>query len=84
MDAGIIRLIESPHGDGVVCAIGDFWFYFGGLAAEGSTPEEYRQNTPKDTIIREIYDVLWDFSATGDEFLDEYGYYSLYLQEHGI
>ena len=26
--AGIVRVIDSPHGDGAVCQIGDYWFYF--------------------------------------------------------
>lgn len=25
--AGVVRVIDSPHGDGVVCQIGGYWFY---------------------------------------------------------
>ena len=27
-EAGIVRLIDSPHGGGAVCQIGESWFYF--------------------------------------------------------
>ena len=30
---GLIKLINSPNGDGIVCSIGDNWFYFGGETA---------------------------------------------------
>lgn len=80
----IIKLIASPHADGVVCSIGDNWFYFGGMTAEEcKTPEEYTTNVPQEDIVREIFDVLNDFS-TQDEFENEYYYYMFYLQEHGI
>lgn len=81
---GLIRLIESPNGDGTVCNIADNWFYFGGLEAEGISPEEYKNAVPEEDIISEIFSVLDDFKTSGEEFLDEYRYYALHLQEHGI
>lgn len=27
-EAGIVRLIDSPHGGGAVCQIGESWLYF--------------------------------------------------------
>lgn len=79
---GLVRLIESPHNDGVVCQIGDNWFYFGGLTAEEcKTVEEYKANVDTKIILDEIYSVLKDFRT---EFEDEYLYYEYYLKEKGI
>ena len=69
---GIVRLIDSPNRDGTVCQIGDEWFYFGGEAAEGVTPEEYKKAVPEDGIVDEIYFVLKDFLSSGGEFLESY------------
>jgi len=42
-EEGHIKLIESPHRDGIVCQIGDNWFYFGGQTAEDfKNVEEYK------------------------------------------
>lgn len=83
--ARVIRLVKSPNGDGVVCKIGDNWFYFGGLEAENAaTVQEYQKNVPMDTIIADIYTVLKEFKEYGDELLDEYLYYVAYLEECGI
>ena len=82
---GVIRLIESPHNDGVVCQIGDNWFYFGGLTAEEcKTVEEYKASVDTKTILDEIYSVLNDFKNSGEELEDEYLYYEYYLKEKGI
>lgn len=80
---GLINLIESPNDDGVVCEIGDGWFYFGGIEAEGCTVEEYKRNVPSEDIIDEIFNVLEDF-CDDDVFIDEYIYYECFLREHGI
>lgn len=81
-NAGVIKLMESPNGDGVVCGIGDNWFYFGGHTAEEyKTVKEFQSDIPTDTIIQEIYETLNVFST---DFEDEYLYYSLYLRESGI
>lgn len=82
---GLVRLIESPHNDGVVCQIGDIWFYFGGLTAEEcKTVEEYKASVDTNTILDEIYSVLNDFKDSGEEYQDEYSYYEYYLKEKGI
>lgn len=84
-EAGIIRIVDSPNGDGAACQIGDNWFYFGGNAAECETSDSYVQIVPKDDIVREIYEALDDFRNCCDEnFMDEYLYYELYLEEHGL
>lgn len=79
--SGIVKLVDSPNGDGTVCQIGDNWFYFGGEAAEGVSPEEYKKNVPEDGIIDEIYFTLKDFNESGEEYADEYAYYEAYLNE---
>lgn len=84
LKAGLIRLIESPQNDGVVCSIGKQWFYFGGTQAEESTVDEYIRDVPQKEIIDKIYDVLFDLSYSGFDYWDAYKYCSLYLQEHGV
>jgi hypothetical protein len=80
-ERGIIKIVQSPHNDGVVCSIGDNWFYFGGITAEEcKTPEEYTMNVPQEDIVREIFDVLDEF-RTLEDFKDEYDYYMCYLLE---
>ncbi|MCM1236683.1 MAG: hypothetical protein NC489_41935 [Ruminococcus flavefaciens] len=78
---GAVRLIESPHGDGTVCRIGENWFYFGGLTAEEHSPKEYEKYVPKEDIIQEIYDTLDDMRSDEDTFGDEYRYYEAVLAE---
>lgn len=82
---GLVKLIESPHNDGIVCQIGDTWFYFGGLTAEEcKTVEEYKANVDTKIILDEIYSTLNDFKDSGEELKDEYLYYEYYLKEKGI
>lgn len=76
----LINLIKSPNGDGIVCKIGDNWFYFGGLTAEEyDSVQEYKARVSESDIISEIYDVLCEFTT---EFADEYLYYYYYLKEN--
>lgn len=89
---GVVRLTTDtefyapPAADndvGVVCSIGEYWFYFGGEEAETSTVAEYKANIPEETIIAEIHDTLLslaedDWETNGDDC--EYCYY--YLKEH--
>lgn len=80
--AGIIQLVNSPNGDGIVCKIGANWFYFGGESAEScDSVDEYKKNIPEDSIVKDIFDVLEDFRNTGDIFGDEYMYYECYLRK---
>ena len=83
-DKGIIKLVVNNDADGVVCQIGDNWFYFGGLEAEVYTDvKQYVEDMSKDEIIRDIYEALQDFEDLED-FYDEYLYYYSILVEHGI
>lgn len=90
---GIIKLttyadyynyVEQTKDDkvGVICVIGDHWFYFGGEEAEISTVEEYKNNIPENTIIGEIYDTLLGFGDDWEFYGDECMYYYYYLEEH--
>lgn len=80
----VIELVMSPHGDGVVCQIGSYWywFYFGGLPAEeAESVQTYRDSVDLDTILSEIYQVLEEM---GDDPMDcEYSYYEAVLAEQG-
>lgn len=81
-EEGLIKLIESPNGDGIVCKIGDNWFYFGGQTAEEyKDVESYKNDIPKEDIIKEIYEVLNELST---ELEDEYLYYEGFLRANGI
>ena len=78
---GVARLVESPNEDGVVCQIGDYWFYFGGQTAEDSNVADYKENVPEDDIVKEIYEAVTDIGKILDE--DEYDYYAAILEESG-
>lgn len=81
---GIIRFVLDPNGDGktgTVCKIGENWFYFGGLTAEQSSPEEYVRDVPEEDIVKEVLDTLLSFKDSGKELEDEYVYYALFLKE---
>lgn len=83
-EAGIIKLVDGSTvlGDGIVCSIGDNWFYFGGQTAEEYTDvEKYKNDVPKSDILKSIFEVLEQFST---EFEDEYLYYESFLREGGI
>ena len=81
---GVVQLVISPNDDGVVCQIGDGWFYFGGYTAEEyDSVEAYKRNTTTETIISEIYVVLNELSYES-EFKDEYDYYEAYLRENVV
>ena len=66
---------------GVICAIGDYWFYFGCEEAGNSTVEEYKKNIPEDIIIEEIYNALLGLGDDWDLNGDECMYYYYYLDE---
>lgn len=80
--AGLIKLVnaEKYYGDGIACAIGDNWFYFGGHTAEEyDDPEIFKNDIPEPDIVRSIYDALIDLSV---EFEDECLYYESFLREN--
>lgn len=68
--------------EGVICQIGEYWFWFGGEKAEEYTAKEYKNNIPEETIIDEIFDTLSAFSEDLDTFEDEYLYYYYFLKEN--
>lgn len=80
--AGLVTIVKSPNGDGVVGQIGDNWFYFGGEDAEEcDDPELFVKERDEKEILDRIYDVMEDFRASGQGFEDEYAYYEAYLKE---
>lgn len=75
----LVSFVIDPNMEsGTVCQIGDSWFYFGGLAAEEMSPNEYIANIPVEDIVQEIFDVLDDFRKD-EELRDEYDYYDAVL-----
>lgn len=80
-EAGLVKIIDSPQGDGAVCKIGDYWFYFGGQTAESMTAEKYLRDIPRNDIIREIVETLVEFSKDLEGFSAEYAYYTAFLKE---
>jgi hypothetical protein len=80
-------VIDSPHGDGAVCQIGDYWFYFWNSqdfspAEENAeiSAEELTSRYSVDTIIHEIWAGL-ERCKRELEFADEYDYYECVLKE---
>lgn len=83
-EKGIVKLIDSPHLDGTVCEIGEYWFYFGGQTAEDLTAEEYKINIPEEDIINNIFAVLDDAKYDDKPISkNEYLYYEAILRESG-
>lgn len=86
---GIVTFPPCPQGDGVhepVCKIGDNWFYFGGMEAEESTPDEFMENVGLWDVCKEAFDALHDSNGlSGIESMDpdEYAYYEALLKEAG-
>lgn len=79
--SGIIKIVDGPDGEGTVCQIGEYWFYFGGFVAEGMTAEEYIKAFSFGTIVWNVYEALNDMYEAGG-FEDELSYYEAYLHEH--
>ena len=78
---GLISLAWSPSDDGVICEIGDNWFYFGERAEiECESVEEYKRAVLEDTIIDHILDTLNELYVSGDETRKEYLYYQNCLE----
>ena len=81
---GRVKIVRSPFNDGVVCQIGEYWFYFGGRTAEEyKNPDEYLYDVGYDDVANDILETLEDFrlSKIADEFVDEYKYYEEFLRE---
>lgn len=82
---GAIKFVKSPHNDGIVCQIGEHWFYFCGKKAEEyDDPEVFLREVSRKTIIDGIFSALWDLQHDGDKPSDEWIYYFLYLDEYEI
>lgn len=76
--AGIVQVIDSPHGDGAVCQIGEYWFYF--WNGEELSAAELTRLFSADVIVHEIWRGL-EQSKRELEFADEYDYYECVLME---
>lgn len=63
---------------GLVCNIGDYWFYFGGSEFEYTNPKDISFSV----LVNGIKTVLDDFYKHPEMFENEYMYYYYYLCEH--
>ena len=79
---GTVSIVDSPNGDGAVCKIGDYWFYFGGSEAESCSAEEYAASVPESDLAREIHETLEGFREAPETYGDEYAYYEAMLTEN--
>lgn len=80
-DRGIVKLIISPNDDGVVCQIGEYWFYFSSpIGCDVESVEEYLSAVTKEEMIDEIYDSLDEFQYM-PEMMNEYAYYEACLRD---
>lgn len=75
MSKVIIPALEDGE---LVCHIGDYWFYIGGMELEYTDPKEI----PFYVLVNKIKDTLDDFYRNPDMFKDEYLYYYYYLCEN--
>lgn len=76
IEQNVVELIESPHSEGTVCAIGDNWFYFLDFYNEGTSVSEilFRFNNKELTFF------IFNAMCSLDE--NEYNYYINYLLEN--
>lgn len=80
IDKRIVKFVLDPNLDtGMVCQIGESWFYFGGTDAESEMPDDFLKNSDKKEIVNSIYDTLEEFRKYENQ--DEYAYYDAYLNE---
>ena len=74
IEAGVVRFIVDPNMEsGTVCQIGEYWFYFGGYAAEEKNPEEFLKNADPDEVVSQVFLALQGLEEIG--FCDEVRYY---------
>ena len=80
-ELGLVKVVDSPHGDGAVCQIGESWFYFwSGLELIDPPADVLLSRFSTDAIVQEIWDAL-ERSKRELEFTDEYDYYECVLME---
>lgn len=82
---GLVKVVDSPYGDGAVCQIGESWFYFwSGLGSPDELidppAEVLLGRFSTDAIVHEIWDAL-ERSKRELEFAEEYDYYKCVLME---
>lgn len=76
----VIRLKIDPNMEhGTVAEIGNYWFYFGGRAAEELNPDEYRKTVTDEKMADVLYDALEELKEDVSE--TEYAYYEAVLRE---
>lgn len=80
---GILRFAREPFGSGVVCWIGDNWFYFSDEAEDYDNAAEYLQSVGISFALERVYDTLEGAGGMNDWNQDEHDYYIAVLKESG-
>lgn len=80
--AGIIKIIDSPNGDGAACGIGEHWFYFDIDHGEDHLAVDYEEFFDKDYIVDKIYCALEEMREQPEYFDTEYEYYESFILEN--
>lgn len=82
-EQGLVKLVCKIHPyEGIVCTIGDFWFFFGGETAEGySSVEDFKKDIPEESFLTDIYNTLKNFEKCA-HLSDEYQYCITYIKEY--
>lgn len=79
INMGLIKFVVDPNLEsGTVCSIGEYWFYFGGEAAEQEFPDTFLANADMDEVARDISESI---DALKQISPDEHQYYISYVLE---
>lgn len=80
LDAGVVKLIDSPNDKEPACQIGELWFYYASDVASGLTSEQYLGAADMDEVIRRIVKALSEIKNDMGNTA-EYLYYETLLKE---
>ena len=58
LDAGVVKLIDSPNDKEPACQIGEMWFYYATDVASGLTSKQYLAGAGMEEVIRRILEAL--------------------------
>lgn len=81
----IIRIQPMNEKDTtLICAIGEYYFYFLNSDKECLSLTDYLATTTLEDRVNEIFETLDNFRLHPDVFGNEYAYYYYFLKEQGI
>lgn len=73
---GMVKIIQNPYDDCIVCQIGEYWFYFIGSEYENLTPDEVYETFTKEKLTEMISLAVDGLEETETE------YYKAFLKEN--